>query len=54
MKRKELTKILKMTSNWKTNFGLHGLYIKCFSALRVKTHDVVRPPHVQALETVQR
>ena len=28
MKRKELTKILVMISNWKKNFGIHGLYKK--------------------------
>ena len=36
MKQKELTQTFMMILNWKKPFGLHDLYKKYFSALRVK------------------
>ena len=39
MKQKELTNIFMMISNLKTPFGLHGLYKKYFSALRVSNSE---------------
>ena len=39
MKQKELTKTFMMISHWKNSSGLHGLYKKYFSIVKVNENN---------------